>query len=128
MTAGSDSARTDFLQDRGWSCQEQDEGVSGHGTSWYHCQASGLMGSPTVPKMRRLAREYLAGQSSPKDCSARMAVGAVYRMLTCARMPAHAQLYPVHLHRATSIHSHMPRANFLTLSTSPATEKHAHVL
>ena len=53
--------------------------------SWYHCQASGLMGSPTVPSTRRLAREYLAGHWSPKDCSARMAVGAVYRMLTCAR-------------------------------------------
>ena len=52
---------------------------------WYHCQASGLMGSPTVPRMRRLSREYLAGQSSPKACSARIAVGAVYRILTCAR-------------------------------------------
>lgn len=58
--------------------------IPGARTWWYHCQASGLMGSPTVPRMRRLAREYLAGHSSPKACSARIAVGAVYRMLTCA--------------------------------------------
>ena len=53
-------------------------------TSWYHFQASGLMGSPTVPRMRRDFREYFVTKLSPKDCSALMAVGAVYSSVTCS--------------------------------------------
>ena len=52
-------------------------------TSWYHFQASGLIGSPTVPRMRRDFREYFVTKLSPKDCSALMAVGAVYSSDTC---------------------------------------------
>ena len=40
-------------------------------------QASGLMGSPTVPSTRKDDRLYLRGTASPKRMSARMAVGAV---------------------------------------------------
>lgn len=58
-------------------------------TSWYHFQASGLMGSPTVPRMRSEEREYFFTQSSPKDCSALMAVGAVYKRDTCPHHPSH---------------------------------------
>ena len=31
--------------------------------SWYHIQASGLIGSPTVPRMRKLERSYFFGRS-----------------------------------------------------------------
>jgi hypothetical protein len=44
---------------------------------WYHIQASGLMGSPTVPRRRRLVRSCFFGCSSPHLMKARMAVGAV---------------------------------------------------
>ena len=48
---------------------------------WYHIQASGLIGSPTEPRMRRLSslklRGCVAGFSSLALISARMAVGAV---------------------------------------------------
>ncbi len=44
---------------------------------WYQIQASGLIGSPTVPKRRRLERSRRAGHSSPHFIKARMAVGAV---------------------------------------------------
>ncbi len=57
-------------------------------TSWYHFQASGLMGSPTVPRMRRDFREYFVTKLSPKDCSALMAVGAVYSSVTCRQPDA----------------------------------------
>src|SRR5918912_2503811 len=50
--------------------------------SRYHIHASGLIGSPTVPSRRRLDRSCLFGHSSPHLMKARMAVGAVYRMLT----------------------------------------------
>src|ERR1700739_4564607 len=49
-------------------------------TRWYHIQASGWIGSPTVPRSRRLDRSYLFGNCSPHFMNARMAVGAVYRM------------------------------------------------
>ena len=52
-------------------------------TSWYHSQASGLMGSPTEPRMRSDARLYFFTHSGPNDCSERMAVGAVYSSDTC---------------------------------------------
>src|SRR5688572_24127748 len=45
--------------------------------SWYHIQASGLIGSPTVPRMRRLDRSYFFGSSPPALISERIAVGAV---------------------------------------------------
>src|SRR5690606_21847666 len=45
--------------------------------SWYQIQASGLMGSPTVPSSRSDDRSCLAGCSSPHFMNARMAVGAV---------------------------------------------------
>jgi hypothetical protein len=44
---------------------------------WYHIQASGLMGSPTVPSSRSEERSWRAGCSSPQRTKARMAVGAV---------------------------------------------------
>ena len=46
-------------------------------TSWYHCQTSGLIGSPTEPSTRMLSRLYFLTGSSPKRSSARSAVGAV---------------------------------------------------
>ncbi len=46
-------------------------------TRWYHIQASGLIGSPTLPSRRSLERSYLFGHSSPSFISARIAVGAV---------------------------------------------------
>src|SRR5688572_32195116 len=45
--------------------------------SWYHIHASGLIGSPTVPRMRRLERSYFFGASPPALMSERIAVGAV---------------------------------------------------
>ena len=46
-------------------------------TRWYHIHASGLIGSPTVPRRRRLERSCLPGYSSPHFTNVRMAVGAV---------------------------------------------------
>ena len=43
----------------------------------YHIQASGLIGSPTVPSRRRLVRSCFFGHWSPQRRKARMAVGAV---------------------------------------------------
>src|SRR6266850_1215936 len=45
--------------------------------SRYHIQASGLIGSPTVPSNLRLERSCFNGQCSPHLMKARMAVGAV---------------------------------------------------
>src|SRR5439155_25469837 len=50
--------------------------------SWYHIQASGLMGSPTVPSSRREERSCFCGSCGPHFMNLRMAVGAVYRMVT----------------------------------------------
>src|SRR5256886_2547496 len=47
----------------------------------YHRQASGLIGSPTVPRRRRLDRSCRFGYSSPHRMNARIAVGAVYRIV-----------------------------------------------
>src|SRR5580704_5903023 len=58
-------------------------------TLWYHIHASGLIGSPTLPSNRSLPRLYLAGMASPNFMSARMAVGAVYRMST----PCDSQIF-----------------------------------
>jgi hypothetical protein len=46
-------------------------------TRWYHSQASGLIGSPTEPRMRSEAREVFLTGSSPARIRERMAVGAV---------------------------------------------------
>src|SRR5271169_2406688 len=46
-------------------------------TSRYHIQASGLMGSPTVPRRRRLLMSCFLGHSSPHLRKVRIAVGAV---------------------------------------------------
>src|SRR5262245_46784489 len=46
-------------------------------TSRYHIQASGLIGSPTLPSKRRLERSCFNGQCSPHLMNALMAVGAV---------------------------------------------------
>ena len=46
-------------------------------TRWYQSQASGLIGSPTVPRRRIEAREVRFTGSSPSRMRARMAVGAV---------------------------------------------------
>src|SRR5882762_5213542 len=48
----------------------------------YHIQASGLIGSPTVPRRRSEERSCLRGHCSPHLINARIAVGAVYKMLT----------------------------------------------
>src|SRR5436309_1344242 len=48
---------------------------------WYHRHASGLIGSPTVPRRRRLERSCFFGHSSPQRMNARIAVGAVYRIV-----------------------------------------------
>ena len=61
---------------------KQCEQSSGQLAWWYQRQASGLMGSPTVPRMRRLAREYFVTKLSPKLIRLRMAVGAVYKVVT----------------------------------------------
>ncbi len=45
--------------------------------SWYQIQASGLIGSPTVPSKRRLASECFSTHSVPARMKARIAVGAV---------------------------------------------------
>src|SRR5664279_4270646 len=58
-------------------------------TSRYHIHASGLMGSPTVPNKRNELRSCFFGHSSPHLMKVRIAVGAVYRMLTlCFSMVA----------------------------------------
>src|SRR5580704_16613277 len=44
---------------------------------WYLIHASGLIGSPTVPRSRRLDRSWPFGHLSPHLTKARMAVGAV---------------------------------------------------
>ena len=46
-------------------------------TTWYHSQALGLIGSPTVPSTRRLDRSWALGCSAPHFMQARIAVGAV---------------------------------------------------
>src|SRR6476620_1118874 len=51
-------------------------------TRWYQRHASGLIGSPTEPSSRSLLRSDLFGQSSPKRIRPRIAVGAVYRIVT----------------------------------------------
>src|SRR6195256_770336 len=43
--------------------------------SWYHIQASGLIGSPTVPRMRSDDRLYFFGRSPPALVRERIAVG-----------------------------------------------------
>jgi hypothetical protein len=48
----------------------------------YHIQASGLMDSPTEPRTRREVRSYLSGICRPHFMNVRIAVGAVYRMVT----------------------------------------------
>src|SRR5918912_1044458 len=39
--------------------------------SWYHIHASGLIGSPTVPRMRNDERSYFFGRSPPALMSER---------------------------------------------------------
>ena len=46
-------------------------------TSRYHRQASGLIGSPTVPSSRRLDRSWASGISRPHFMNVRISVGAV---------------------------------------------------
>src|SRR6266550_2470168 len=45
--------------------------------SWYQIHASGLIGSPTVPRIRSDERSYFFGRSPPALISERIAVGAV---------------------------------------------------
>jgi hypothetical protein len=47
----------------------------------YQAHASGLIGSPTLPSSRSELRSSSANSSWPYFMSARMAVGAVYRMV-----------------------------------------------
>ena len=51
-------------------------------TFQYQTQASGLIGSPTEPSNRSDDRSCAAGCSSPHRMNARIAVGAVYRIVT----------------------------------------------
>jgi len=46
-------------------------------TSRYQIQASGLIGSPTLPSTLKLLRSLEAGRSSPHFMKVRIAVGAV---------------------------------------------------
>ena len=46
-------------------------------TRWYHIHASGLIGSPTVPRSLSEERLCLFGHSSPHLTKVRIAVGAV---------------------------------------------------
>jgi hypothetical protein len=46
-------------------------------TSRYHIQASGLIGSPTLPSSRSEERSCFRGQASPQRRKVRIAVGAV---------------------------------------------------
>ena len=48
----------------------------------YQTHASGLMGSPTEPSSRSLERSWDSGKSVPHFMNVRIAVGAVYRMVT----------------------------------------------
>src|SRR5438067_9081270 len=48
----------------------------------YQIHASGLIGSPTEPSRRSDDMSCLAGSSVPHFMNVRMAVGAVYRMVT----------------------------------------------
>ncbi len=50
--------------------------------SRYQIQASGLIGSPTLPSRRSDDRSALAGMSAPHFMNVRIVVGAVYRMET----------------------------------------------
>src|SRR5262245_17290680 len=52
-------------------------GLSPPVTRWNHSQASGLIGSPTLPRMRRLERSNFLGQLSPYLIRRRIAVGVV---------------------------------------------------
>ncbi len=49
---------------------------------WYHIHASGLMGSPTDPSSRSEDRSWRSGSWAPHFMKVRMAVGAVYRIVT----------------------------------------------
>src|SRR5215208_1311190 len=51
-------------------------------TLWYHAHARGLIGSPTEPSRRSDERSCLFGYPSPHLMHARIAVGAVYRIVT----------------------------------------------
>src|ERR1044072_7217768 len=51
-------------------------------TFQYQTHASGLIGSPTDPSRRSDDMSCLAGSSVPHRMNARMAVGAVYRIVT----------------------------------------------
>src|SRR5688500_16425412 len=51
-------------------------------TRRYHIHASGLMGSPTEPSRRSELRSLPPGRSSPHFMKVRIAVGAVYRIVT----------------------------------------------
>src|SRR5579872_6696808 len=51
-------------------------------TRRYHIQASGLIGSPTLPSTRNELSRYAAGICSPHFMKVRIVVGAVYRIET----------------------------------------------
>src|SRR5438876_9369926 len=51
-------------------------------TLWYQAHAFGLIGSPTVPSRRSEERSCFSGYRSPHLMQARIAVGAVYRVVT----------------------------------------------
>src|SRR3954451_25177725 len=59
-------------------------------TLWYQIQAFGLIGSPTDPSRRSELRSCFSGYSRPHLMHARIAVGAVYMIVTfCSSMIDH---------------------------------------
>src|SRR5215212_895767 len=66
--------------------------------SSYQCQASSLIGSPTVPRIFKDERSLPSKGCNPNPISERMAVGAVYKILTlylsiiCQKRPASGQV------------------------------------
>ena len=51
-------------------------------TLWYQSHALGLIGSPTLPSRRSDERSWAPGYSGPHLMQARIAVGAVYMIVT----------------------------------------------
>ena len=63
-------------------------------TLWYQTHAFGLIGSPTDPSSRSEERSCFSGYSRPHLMQARMAVGAVYMIVTlCSSTISHQRSF-----------------------------------
>src|SRR3989442_5484835 len=60
--------------------------------AWYQIQASGLIGSPTVPRRRNDERLQALGKETPHFMKVRMAVGAGQKMVKPYVFPIRPQL------------------------------------